>query len=92
MPVVGIATTPGLSPELYDHSQAVMSPVGKLPAACTAHIPGPSSEGWKVVTGWDSAVAARQFMAGRLRPAPAGLGVVPPAAPPVVFPLHAQIG
>lgn len=92
MPVVVIATTPGLSPEAYDRSQEVMGLVGKLPAGCTAHIAGPSSEGWKVVTVWDSAEAARQFMAERLRPALAGLGAVPPAAPPVVFPLHAQIG
>ena len=89
MPVVVIATTPGLSAKVYDHSQEVMGLVGKLPAGCTAPIAGPSSEGCKVVTGWDSAEAARQFMAGRLGPAPAGLGAVPPAAPPVVFPPHA---
>jgi hypothetical protein len=92
MPVVAIPTTPGLSPEVYHHSQQVMGLAGKLPAGRTAHIVGPGSDGRKVVTAWDSTEAARQFRAGRLRPALAGLGVVPPAAPPVVFPLHAQIG
>jgi hypothetical protein len=92
MPVVAIAATPGISPEVYDRSQQVMGLAGELPAGRTAHIASLSSDGRKVVPVSDAAEAARQFMAERLRPALAELRVVPPAAPPVVFPLHAQIG
>ena len=92
MPVVVIATTPGMSAELYDRSQELMGLVGKLPAGCSTHIAGPSPEGWRVVAVWESAEAARGFMAGKLRPALAELGVAPPVAPPVVYPLHALVG
>jgi hypothetical protein len=92
MSVVVIATTPGMSPELYDRSQELMGLAGQLPPGCTSHIAGAGPDGWRVVAVWESAEAARQFMAERLRPALAELGVAPPPAPPVVFPLHTQIG
>jgi hypothetical protein len=92
MSVVVIATTPGVSPELYDRSQELMGLVGQLPPGCTAHIAGPSPDGWRVVAVWESAEAARQFMVDKLRPALAELGVTPPAGPPLVYPVHAQLG
>ena len=92
MSVVVIATTPEMSAELYDRSQQLMGLAGKLPPGCTAHIAGPSADGWRVVAVWESAEAAREFMAGKLRPAMAGLGVAPPAAPPVIYPLHVLVG
>ena len=91
MSVVVIATTPGVSAELYDRSQEIMGLVDQLPPGCTTHIAGPSPDGWRVVAVWESADAARQFMTDRLRPALAELGVAPPAAPPVVYPVHAQL-
>ena len=69
-----------------------MGLVGQLPAGCTTHIAGPSPDGWRIVAVWESADAARQFMADRLRPALAELGIAPPTAPPVVYPVHAQLG
>jgi hypothetical protein len=92
MAVVVIATTPGMTAELYDESQRRMGSHGSLPAGCTQHIAGPSPEGWRVVAVWDSPEALQEFTNGTLRPTLAGLGVAPPPAPPVVYPLHAQIG
>ena len=92
MSVVVIATTPGMSAELYDRSQELMGLAGTLPAGCSTHIAGPSPEGWRVVAVWESADAAREFMAGTLRPAMAELGVAPPAVPPTIYPLHALVG
>ena len=92
MSVVVIATTPGVSPELYDRSQEIMGLVDQLPPGCTTHIAGPSPDGWRVVAVWESADAARQFMTDRLRPALTQLGVAPPATPPMVYPVHAQLG
>jgi hypothetical protein len=92
MAIVTIATTPGMTAELYDESQRRMGLHGSLPAGCTQHIAGPSAEGWRVVAVWDSAEALRGFLTDTLRPTLAGLGVPPPPTPPVVYPLHAQIG
>jgi len=91
MSVVVIATTPGMSAQVYDRSQALMGLAGKLPDGCSAHIAGPSSEGWRVVAVWESADAAREFMAGTLRPALSELGVAPPVAPPAIYPLHSLV-
>ena len=92
MAIVVIATTPGMTADLYDESQRPMGLHGALPAGCTQHIAGPSPEGWRVVAVWDSPEALQEFTAGTLRPTLTGLGVAPPPAPPVVYPLHAQIG
>ena len=92
MSVVVIATTPGMSAPLYDRSQELMGLVGSLPPGCSAHIAGPSPDGWRVVAVWESAEAAREFMAQKLRPVLSELGIAAPSVPPVVYPLHAKIG
>lgn len=92
MAIVTIVTTPGVDAELYDESQRRMGLVGRLPAGCTQHIAGPGPDGWRVVAVWDSHEALHDFLTGTLRPTMAGLGVAPPPAPPVIYPLHAQIG
>ena len=91
MPVVVIATTPGMTAELYDRSQEKLNLVGRLPDGCTAHIAGPSPDGWRVVAVWDSPEAVQRFVTEDLQPTLAELGVAPPAAPPVIYPLHAQL-
>src|SRR3569833_2204836 len=63
---------------------------GALPAGCTQHIAGPSPEGWRVLAVWDSPEALHSFMAERLRPTLTDLGVAPPPAPPVIYPLRAD--
>jgi hypothetical protein len=92
MSVVVIATGPGLSPQPYDRSHELMGLVGQLPPGCASHIAGPGRDGRWGGAVWESADATQRFTTERLRPAPAQLGVVTPGAPPVVFPLHAQIG
>jgi hypothetical protein len=92
MAVVVIVTTPGVTTELYDESQRRMGLQGRLPPGCTQHIAGPSPEGWRVVAVWDSPEALRSFQTQTLGPTLAGMGVAPPPAPPVIYPLHAQIG
>jgi hypothetical protein len=80
-----------MTAELYDRSQEKLDLVGRLPAGCTAHIAGPSPDGWRVVAVWDSPEAVQRFVTEDLQPTLAELGVVPPAAPPVIYPLHAQL-
>lgn len=92
MSIIVIATTPGMTAELYDLSQQKMQLVGALPTGCSAHIAGPSPDGWRVVAVWESAEALQRFTTEKLRPALAELGVAAPPAPPVTYPLHAQIG
>jgi hypothetical protein len=90
--IVVIATTPGMTRELYDVSQEKMGLVGALPPGCTTHLAGPGPDGWRVVAVWDSPEALERFSREQLRPTLAELGVVPPPAPPVVYPLHVQVG
>lgn len=92
MSVVVIVTTPGMTPELYDLSQQKLNLVGTLPPGCSAHIAGPAPEGWRVVAVWESAEVLQRFATERLQPVLAELGVAPPPVPPVIYPLHAQIG
>lgn len=92
MAIVVIATTPGMTAELYDLSQRQMGLVGELPAGCSAHIAGPGPEGWRVVAVWESREALQRFATEQLQPTLAELGVPAPPAPPVIYPLHAQIG
>jgi hypothetical protein len=92
MAIVVIATTPGMTADLYDESQRRMGLEGALPPGCTQHIAGPGPDGWRVVAVWDSPEALQGFVTGTLRPTLTGLGVTAPPAPPVVYPLHAQIG
>jgi hypothetical protein len=91
MPVVVIATTPGVDAELYERSIREQGFGGALPPGCSAHIAGPSPDGWRVVSVWESQEAAQQFITGTLRPVMAGLGVAPPPAPPVIYPLHSLV-
>jgi hypothetical protein len=92
MSIVVIATTPGMTAELYDQSQERMSLVGTLPPGCTAHLAGPGPNGWQVVAVWESTEALQRFATEKLQPTLAELGVTPPPAPPVIYPLHAQVG
>jgi hypothetical protein len=92
MAIVVIATTPGMTADLYDESQRRMGLHDSLPAGCTQHIAGPGPDGWRVVAVWDSPEALHAFQTGTLAPTLTGLGVAPPPAPPVVYPLHAQVG
>ena len=92
MAIVVIATTPGMTADLYDESQRRMGLEGALPAGCTQHIAGPGPDGWCVVAVWDSPEALHAFQTGTLAPTLTDLGVAPPPAPPVVYPLHAQVG
>jgi hypothetical protein len=84
--VVVIATTPDMTAEQYDQSVHSFQQEGQLPAGCTAHIAGPSPEGWRVITVWDSAEQAAAFGRDVLGPKLQQLGVAPTA--PVIYPAH----
>jgi hypothetical protein len=45
-----------------------------------------------VIAVWDSPEALQSFLTQTLRATLTDLGVAPPPAPPVIYPLHAQIG
>jgi hypothetical protein len=69
MAVVIANTMTGGSKEVYDAVSAKVTPDGKLPAGCQVHVAGPVSEGWQVITVWDSADAFNQFRDEKLIPA-----------------------
>ncbi|MEU2610470.1 hypothetical protein ABZ570_02590 [Micromonospora sp. NPDC007271] len=91
MAIVVSVTTPGLDAGLYEQSIREQGFGGALPPGCSAHIAGPGPDGWRVVTVWESEEAAKRFMTDTLRPVMARLGVAPPPAPPVIYPLHALV-
>ena len=45
-----------------------------------------------MVAVWDSPEALQGFVTETLRPTLIGLGVAAPPGPPVVYPLHTQVG
>lgn len=85
MSVVVIATS-SMTAEQYDQSVQSFQQDGRLPAGCTAHIAGPSPDGWRVITVWDTQEQATAFGRDVLGPKLKELGVAPVA--PVVYPAH----
>lgn len=88
MAIIVVATTPGLTAEMYDQVLARQNLGEGLPPGCSAHIAGPSPDGWQVTAVWESPEAVTRFMSEVVRPIMQELGITPPAKPPVIYPLH----
>src|SRR5438067_12603079 len=85
MSVVVVAVTPGMTAEHYD--AANLQPQGAaLPDGCTAHIAGPVSVGWRVISVWDTEEQASAYGRTVVGPAIAAQGLTP--TPPAVQPAH----
>lgn len=89
MSFVVIATTAGMTAEIFDEVMASPILAGRLPAGCSTQIAGPGEDGWKIVTVWDTAEHAQSFVEEVVRPILAQHGIAGSAGPPQRFPLHA---
>ena len=69
MAIVVANTMTGGTKEIYDAVSAKLGLGGQLPNGCQLHIAGPVSEGWRVITVWDSDEAFNQFRETTLIPA-----------------------
>jgi hypothetical protein len=69
MAIVVANTMTGGTKDIYDAVTAKVAPGGQLPDGCQVHIAGPVSEGWRVITVWDSEDAFNGFREGTLIPA-----------------------
>jgi hypothetical protein len=69
MAVVIVNETEGGSQETYDQVTPKIMEGGNLPDGCQVHIAGPSKNGWRVITVWDSEERFQQFRDEKLIPA-----------------------
>jgi hypothetical protein len=69
MAVVIVNEMQGGSQDVYDKVNPKVMPGGKLPDGCQVHIAGPSDNGWRVITVWDSEEQFNQFRNEKLIPA-----------------------
>jgi hypothetical protein len=79
MAIVVANTMKGQTQETYDAVIGKVMDGGKLPQGCQVHIAGPVSEGWRVITVWDSEDDFNRFREEKLIPAlrEAGAPVAP---------------
>jgi hypothetical protein len=70
MAVVVVAEIEGGTQDFYDKVTAKVMPDGdQLPDGGKVHIAGPSANGWRVITVWDSEEQFHQFRNDQLIPA-----------------------
>lgn len=69
MAVVIVNDIEGGSQDFYDQVNPKAMPDGNLPAGCQVHIAGPTENGWRVITVWDSDERFQQFRNETLLPA-----------------------
>jgi hypothetical protein len=69
MAVVVVNEIEGGSQEFYDQVNPKVMPGDKLPDGCQLHIAGPTENGWRVITVWESDDRFQQFRNETLLPA-----------------------
>jgi hypothetical protein len=69
MAVVIANTITGGNKGMYEAVNGKVMPSDQLPEGCQVHIAGPVSEGWRVITVWDSEDAFNRFREEKLIPA-----------------------
>jgi hypothetical protein len=69
MAVVTVNEIEGGNQDFYDQVNPKVMPGGKLPDGCQVHIAGPTENGWRVITVWDSDEQFQQFRDEKLIPA-----------------------
>jgi hypothetical protein len=69
MAIVVANTITGGNKDMYEAVNGKVMPTQQLPEGCQVHIAGPVSEGWRVITVWDSADAFNRFREEKLIPA-----------------------
>jgi hypothetical protein len=69
MAIVVVNKIRGGDQGFYDDVSGRTLPEGQLPDGCQLHIAGPTDEGWRVITVWDSDGQFQQFRNETLIPA-----------------------
>jgi hypothetical protein len=69
MAVVVVNEIQGGDQDMYDTVNPKVMPEGKLPDGCQLHIAGPTDDGWRVITVWESDERFQQFRNEKLIPA-----------------------
>ena len=69
MAVVVVNEIEGGSQDLYEKVNPKVMEGGRLPEGCQLHIAGPTENGWRVITVWDSDAQFQQFRSDKLLPA-----------------------
>jgi hypothetical protein len=69
MAVVIVNEIEGGSQDLYDQVNPKVMSGDQLPDGCQLHIAGPTENGWRVITVWDSDEQFQQFRDEKLIPA-----------------------
>jgi hypothetical protein len=69
MSVVVVNTMTGGDVKLYEAVNGKVMPEKDLPEGCQVHIAGPTGDGWRVITVWDSEDAFNRFREAKLIPA-----------------------
>ena len=69
MAVVIVNQIEGGTQDFYEQVNPKVMPGGKLPDGCQLHIAGPTENGWRVITVWESDEAFQQFRDDKLIPA-----------------------
>jgi hypothetical protein len=69
MAVVIVNEIEGGNQEFYESVNPKVMPDGKMPDGCQLHIAGPTDNGWRVITVWDSDEAFQRFRNETLVPA-----------------------
>ncbi len=69
MAVVIVNEIEGGGQEMYDQVNSKVMPEGRLPDGCQVHIAGPTQNGWRVITVWESDERFQQFRNEQLIPA-----------------------
>jgi hypothetical protein len=67
--VVVVNEIEGGSQDFYDQVNPKVMPDEKLPEGCEVHIAGPTDNGWRVITVWESEDRFNEFRNDKLIPA-----------------------
>src|SRR6476620_4273421 len=54
MAIVIVNEVEGGDQDFYESVNSKVMPGGEMPAGCQVHIAGPTENGWRVITVWDS--------------------------------------
>jgi hypothetical protein len=69
MAVVIVNEIEGGNQDFYEQVNPKVMPEGKLPDGCEVHIAGPTDNGWRVITVWESEDRFNDFRNEKLIPA-----------------------
>jgi hypothetical protein len=69
MAIVVVNEIEGGNQDFYDQVNPKVMPDGNLPDGCRVHVAGPTKNGWRVITVWDSEERFQQFRTEKLIPA-----------------------